>query len=462
MTHPSYRSRRAFALGVAVLIGLGIGPVRPAAAAPASSGAVRGYLRVAHLSPDAPDLDVSIDAAAGDGGASGAGAARRLAGLRYGVLSGYLPLPPGSYAVSVRVAGAPATSRPLLVTTVVVEAGRAYTVAGVGRRVDLGLRVVDDDLGLAGTGGARIRVIPASIRWPRTDVSIPGGTVLAAAAPFASIGRYQDVEPGRLALRVAASGSAAAIAVEVSLQPGGVYSLVVLDSASGTPTAELHRDAMGVAEVPVGGVGAGGGGAGAAAGDVGAALGAVAGDALATVAARARGAGDGSVAGDRDPATPVAGESTTAAGPPVRLQIPAIALDARLVALRTGRQGVLVPPADNDLAGWYEGGPLPGEAGPAVIAGHVDSAAAAAVFYRLAELAPGDEVRVERGGRWFGFRVVAVGRYPKVAFPTRLVYGATPDAQLRLITCGGTFDRGRGSYRDNVVVSAVADGGSSG
>ncbi len=141
---------------------------------------------------------------------------------------------------------------------------------------------------------------------------------------------------------------------------------------------------------------------------------------------------------------------------PARVRIPAIGVDSTLVELGLDRDGVLVPPADFALAGWYEAGPAPGEVGPAVIAGHVDSRSGAAVFFRLDELVTGDEVLVERiDGTTARFTVSGTERFPKDAFPTEDVYGPTPRAELRLITCGGEFDSDRRSYRDNVVVTAV-------
>ena len=120
-------------------------------------------------------------------------------------------------------------------------------------------------------------------------------------------------------------------------------------------------------------------------------------------------------------------------------------------------QGQLAPPTSYDVAGWFAGGVLPGEAGPAVIAGHVDSAAGPGVFYRLHELKTGDAVDVLRGGTWVRFRVTTTEQYAKDRFPSERVYRPTPDAELRLITCGGDFDRGRLSYRDNIVVYAVIE-----
>ncbi len=141
---------------------------------------------------------------------------------------------------------------------------------------------------------------------------------------------------------------------------------------------------------------------------------------------------------------------------PVRVRVPAIDVASELVRLGVDEDRVLVPPSDFATAGWFEEGPAPGDTGPAVIAGHVDSYEGPAVFFSLAELAPGDEVLVDRAdGSTARFEVRSVDRYPKDAFPTEEVYGPTPRAELRLITCGGEFDTDERSYRDNVVVSAV-------
>ncbi|MFF0230760.1 class F sortase [Micromonospora sp. NPDC005254] len=145
-------------------------------------------------------------------------------------------------------------------------------------------------------------------------------------------------------------------------------------------------------------------------------------------------------------------------GPPTRVRVPRIGVDSALTVLGLDRAGVLVPPTEFDTAGWYGAGPAPGDTGPAVLAGHLDSRSGPAVFARLDELRPGDRVQVWRGGRWLSFRVTGSLRTRKDRFPTAAVYGPTPGAELRLVTCGGDFDRRRGHYRDNVVVFAIADG----
>jgi hypothetical protein len=142
---------------------------------------------------------------------------------------------------------------------------------------------------------------------------------------------------------------------------------------------------------------------------------------------------------------------------PVGLVIPAIGVSTRLITLGLTAAGALQVPPVTTVAGWYTGSPRPGAVGAAVIAGHVDSYLGPAVFYRLGRLRQGDRVYVRRAdGSVAAFRVVAVDLYLKRQFPDATVYGPAAGAQLRLITCGGTFDPALGSYLSNVVVYAVA------
>lgn len=146
----------------------------------------------------------------------------------------------------------------------------------------------------------------------------------------------------------------------------------------------------------------------------------------------------------------------TAHAEPVEVRIPSIGVRSALDRLVLDATGVLTPPADPARAGWFAGGVRPGDPGPAVIAGHVDSRTGAAVFTRLSALRPGAVVEVtDAKGAVARFSVEEVKTYSKAGFPTAQVYGATPDPELRLITCGGAFDQGRGHYVDNVVVYAT-------
>jgi hypothetical protein len=157
------------------------------------------------------------------------------------------------------------------------------------------------------------------------------------------------------------------------------------------------------------------------------------------------------------PALPVAPSVAPSVQLPVAVAIPRIGVEAPLSALGLDDDGRLEVPAEPELAGWYELGPRPGEPGAAVIAGHVDSRRGPAVFHRLAELAPGDEVLVHgEDGTSTRFLVQRLERWPKNAFPTDAVYRDASGAELRLITCGGLFDRDRRRYEDNVIVFASA------
>jgi LPXTG-site transpeptidase (sortase) family protein len=142
---------------------------------------------------------------------------------------------------------------------------------------------------------------------------------------------------------------------------------------------------------------------------------------------------------------------------PVRLLIPKISVDAPFTPLFIGRTGHLEapPPDDTNLVGWHAEGATPGEAGTAVIAGHVDTATSPAVFAGLGELKRGDTFRVLRADRSrVTFVVDSVEQFAKDDFPSRRVYGDTPQAQVRLITCAGDYDRSARDYTENLVVFA--------
>ncbi len=142
---------------------------------------------------------------------------------------------------------------------------------------------------------------------------------------------------------------------------------------------------------------------------------------------------------------------------PARLRVPALGLDEPLVGLGVQADGTIEVPGDAGTAGWLRASAVPGRTGPAVLAGHVDSATGPGVFARLGELVPGDAVDVDLAdGTTVTFDVVDVQQHDKDDFPTAAVYGPTPVPTLRLLTCGGVFERDRRSYADNVVVFAVA------
>lgn len=170
------------------------------------------------------------------------------------------------------------------------------------------------------------------------------------------------------------------------------------------------------------------------------------------------------------PASPADPELDTAIADPTAITIPKIGAHSTLIPLALGADGELAPPPVTEpmQAGWYAGADpnvagdefQPGEIGPAVIAGHVDGIVDGrkgqpGIFARLHELAPGDAILIDRDGQsQLRFIVTAVQRFAKAAFPTQSVYGPTETPELRLITCGGEFDRSSGHYVDNTIVWA--------
>jgi hypothetical protein len=141
---------------------------------------------------------------------------------------------------------------------------------------------------------------------------------------------------------------------------------------------------------------------------------------------------------------------------PISLIIPMIGVKTKLIGLGLTASGALQVPSTTTVAGWYTGSPRPGAIGPALIEGHVDSLTGPGVFYRLSELQPGDRIYIRRAdGTTVEFRVTAEQTYQKAYFPTSAVYGPTPDPELRLITCGGTFDYATGHYLSNTIIYAT-------
>jgi hypothetical protein len=213
-----------------------------------------GYVRLAHLSPDTPAVDVYLKAE------SGSAKAQVFRGVGYGAMSQYLRLPSGNYQVAMRKEGAPASEKPVITTEVGVTNGGAYTVAGVGRFADLGLRVLKDDLKLPDAGKSKVRIIQASVQAPVLNVEGKNGTKIADNVAFATTTAYREVNPGKWSVEVQPSGGGRSSTLPCTLGAGSVYSLVVLDDGKGGLKPELHVDAKRQGTVPLGGVATGDGG----------------------------------------------------------------------------------------------------------------------------------------------------------------------------------------------------------
>ncbi len=160
---------------------------------------------------------------------------------------------------------------------------------------------------------------------------------------------------------------------------------------------------------------------------------------------------------ENEPRAEVTTPSPFTRSAPIRLEIPAINLDATFVPpLGLLPDQTISVPDSYSQVGWYNGGATPGENGPAVILGHVDSFDGPAVFFSLGQLTVGDEINVTReDGTTATFTVTHLKRYPQVNFPTLEVYGPTATPTLRLVTCTGLFDRGKQKYTHNLVVYAA-------
>ncbi|TYB52758.1 class F sortase [Nonomuraea sp. PA05] len=143
---------------------------------------------------------------------------------------------------------------------------------------------------------------------------------------------------------------------------------------------------------------------------------------------------------------------------PIRLVVKRLGINAPIQSVGLKKDGsIQVPPSENhNLVGWYRNMSTPGEVGPAVLLGHKDTRTRAAVFARLPELKNGDTIEVKRQDKTTAvFTVGGVEQADKKTFPTQRVYGEQQNAQLHLITCGGTYDRTTGHYTDNVIVYAT-------
>src|SRR6201994_194737 len=227
----------------------GLLAVAAPSASAAPTGGAEGWIRIAHLSPQAPPMDMYVYPF-GDPGSPTV-----LKDVRYGTVSRYVAVTPGQYTVAMRGFGAPATSNPALTTSFMVTAGGAFTLAAMGPDPGLRTEVLKDQL-TAPTGQAVIRVLQASLKQHRVTVSY-GPDVLASQLAFGSATSYTDVAPGAQTVQFTAADGRAAKAVTVAAD--SVHTFVVLDDHSRLEVDAL-TDSSGSAVMPVGGVSAGFGG----------------------------------------------------------------------------------------------------------------------------------------------------------------------------------------------------------
>jgi hypothetical protein len=231
----------ALAVGLAGLSGF------VASAASAASGV--GYLRLAHLSPNTPAVDVYLYSF-GDPSAMVV-----LDHVAYGTVSPYESVASGEYTVAMRAAGAAASSKPVLSTTIDVVSGHAYTVAGMGPESGLRLQVIDDSLAMT-PNAALVRVIQASMH--QTSVTVTAGsTTLGSDLNFTTVTPYKSVAPGTVT--VSAVGESEHGSGTFTLAADTIYTFVVLDDSGHLELTSLV-DSSGSKVTPQGGAATGFGG----------------------------------------------------------------------------------------------------------------------------------------------------------------------------------------------------------
>ena len=244
------RLRRPLALlagGMLLTAAAVAGPVGAAAAAPAATG--YGWVRLAHLSPNTPAVDVYLYSYGMPN------AEIVLHHVSYGTVSPYEKVAHGEYTVAMRAAGAAPSTKPVLSTNLMVHPGHAYTVAGMGPEKELRLQVLDDRLSTP-KGQSLVRVIQASLKEHRVTVRA-GHRLLARDLSFASVTGYTADRPGNVPVH--AAGGSENWSGTVDLTAGSIHTLVVLDTASGLEVTSL-MDAAGSGAMPAGGAGTGLGG----------------------------------------------------------------------------------------------------------------------------------------------------------------------------------------------------------
>jgi hypothetical protein len=238
-------ARRAIVLMALPVLLLGV----VGAASASAATAAKGWVRLAHLSPNTPAVDVYLYSFGNPS------AELVLRHVGYGAVSPYQGLAAGDYTVAMRAAGAAAATKPVLSATLAVGAGHAYTVAGLGPESGLRLQVLDDRL-TTPSGQALVRVVQASLRQHVVTVTY-GGSSVASDLAFASVSSYQALHPATAAMHIA--GGSETTSSTVALAAGTVHTLVVLDGAKGLEVDNI-LDAAGSAVMPAGGAGTGLGG----------------------------------------------------------------------------------------------------------------------------------------------------------------------------------------------------------
>lgn len=230
------------ALGIA-----GAALVVPAGAA--SAATTDSMVRVAHLSPDAPNVDVYVNSA------------KTLSDVSYKTVSKYLSVPAGQYRFEVRPAGADASTKAVIDASSTLTAGKAVTVAAVGALASIKGQIYNDDISAPASGKAKVRVVHAAVDVPAVDVAVAGGPTLFSGATFPQATAYAEVAAGSYNLEVRPAGTQnALLKATQAVQAGSVYTVAAVGGAGKSPELLPIVDAAGMSAMPGGGVATGAGG----------------------------------------------------------------------------------------------------------------------------------------------------------------------------------------------------------
>jgi hypothetical protein len=217
----------------------------------ANAAPEEGWIRLAHLSPDTPKVDVYVSSFGNDDDPT------VLRSVGYGMFSPYQRVPAGSYTIAMRLEGAPATEPAVLSTTVQVKADSAATVAGMGQNSDLELVTLTDDLAAPGANKSKVRVIHAALTVPVVDTVELAGSSVASDLAFAAFTDYSAVAAGSTTIEVDAGS--ASVEQTLDLSAGATYTVVVRDLETGVGVLPI-QDFAAANQIPTGGVDAGLGG----------------------------------------------------------------------------------------------------------------------------------------------------------------------------------------------------------
>ena len=233
------------ALVAALALATGFGAAPTSAA---GSGDGTGWIRLAHLSPDTPGVDVRLTAF------EGAAEAIVLENVTFGTVSDYQRVPAGFYTLSMVPAGSPPGTAAVLTTTVEIAAGGSYTSVAVGRHADLTQKVFADDLTPPPAGQARVRLIQAATAVPSVDVATADGVDVAQDTAFGTAAPYATVPAGSRTIEVTPStGGQEPVTADVDLAAGSVLTLLVLDDPAARLTVRTLVDSTGMSQMPAGG-----------------------------------------------------------------------------------------------------------------------------------------------------------------------------------------------------------------